>query len=80
MLYVGPGRDTLLTCFELPIWCHVIKWYRQIWVGKYFLLCENAVLLHLDKTLQSIVTSLAARGRGKSATLGFAIAGAIAAG
>uniref|UniRef100_A0A7N2KT40 Uncharacterized protein n=1 Tax=Quercus lobata TaxID=97700 RepID=A0A7N2KT40_QUELO len=37
-------------------------------------------MLHLDKTLQSTVTSLAARGHGKSAALGLASAGAIAAG
>jgi len=34
----------------------------------------------LDKTLRSTVALLAARGRGKSAALGLAIAGAIAAG
>ena len=34
----------------------------------------------LDKTLRSTVALLAGRGRGKSAALGLAIAGAIAAG
>ena len=34
----------------------------------------------LDKTLRSTVALLAARGRGKSAALGLAVAGAIAAG
>jgi len=34
----------------------------------------------LDKTLHSTVALLAARGRGKSAALGLAVAGAIAAG
>lgn len=34
----------------------------------------------LDKTLSGTVALLAARGRGKSAALGLAIAGAIAAG
>lgn len=34
----------------------------------------------LDKTLRSTVALLAARGRGKSAALGLAIAGAVAAG
>lgn len=34
----------------------------------------------LDKTLRSTVALLAARGRGKSAALGLAISGAIAAG
>nr|POE97185.1 rna cytidine acetyltransferase [Quercus suber] len=44
------------------------------------LISASGVLLHLDKTLKSTVTSLAARGHGKSAALGLAIAGAIAAG
>lgn len=34
----------------------------------------------LDKALKSTVACLAARGRGKSAALGLAIAGAVAAG
>lgn len=34
----------------------------------------------LDKTLRSTVALIAARGRGKSAALGLAIAGAVAAG
>ncbi|KAK7823247.1 rna cytidine acetyltransferase 2, partial [Quercus suber] len=45
-----------------------------------FTILKGNILLHLDKTLKSTVTSLAARGHGKSAALGLAIAGAIAAG
>ncbi|XP_047316281.1 RNA cytidine acetyltransferase 1-like [Impatiens glandulifera] len=45
--------------------------------GKAVMTCLDAIL---DKTLRSTVALLASRGRGKSAALGLAIAGAVAAG
>ncbi|KAM7473510.1 hypothetical protein LguiB_020753 [Lonicera macranthoides] len=55
----------------------LIKKCRTLDQGKAVITFLDAVL---DKTLRSTVALLAARGRGKSAALGLAIAGAIAAG
>ncbi|XP_076899312.1 RNA cytidine acetyltransferase 1-like [Bidens hawaiensis] len=45
--------------------------------GKAVITCLDAIL---DKTLRNTVALIAGRGRGKSAALGFAVAGAVAAG
>ncbi|KAK1320408.1 UPF0202 protein [Acorus calamus] len=79
MLYIGPGN--------IPLYCELTIEYFGEWLTLYILSCfeqGKAVITFLDaildKTLRSTVALLAARGRGKSAALGLAIAGAIAAG
>ena len=56
---------------------HKLKTEKQYTQGKAVINFLDSIL---DKSLRSTVALLAARGRGKSAVLGLAIAGAIAAG
>lgn len=63
--------------YYLLIYYTAVLTYKNTEQGKAVITFLDAIL---DKTLRSTVALLAARGRGKSAALGLAISGAIAAG